>query len=64
MTISDTAPSCDTLGFRADSSSAKEVSGRPKAEAGGDSGICISLEDSLLLNEVNGLRCFLSVFLS
>lgn len=64
VTISDVLRFCDTLWFREDSSTVKDVPGRPVADAGGDSGICISLEDSLLLNGVNGLRCFFSDLLS
>ena len=53
--------SCDTLGFRIDGSSVMEVPGLSAVD-GGDSGI--SLEESDLLNEANGLRCFFSAFRS
>jgi hypothetical protein len=41
----------------------KDVPGLFAVE-GGDSGICISLEESDLLKGANGLRCFFSAFRS
>lgn len=56
--------SCDTSGVRAGSSSVIDVPGRSKGVPGGDSGICMSREESLLLKGEKGLKCFFSAFLS
>ena len=61
--VSAAVRSWDALGFRAGSSSVREVPGRSKVLSGGDSGICISFEDSDRLKDANGLR-FFSAFLS